>query len=147
MGDAWGGRRIGGSGNAVGDDLHRETTGNRGTVGGAKSTILSVFQVNRVRRGGVAGGRLGGAKRRQRNNFGPPWKSRGRLRGGGARKRTPCSRNRGGEVGRVGNLTCWDRDGRRPGWRMTLCGRQRCWVGDGGRPGWRMNSCGIYVGD
>ena len=39
MGDARGGRSTGGSGNAVGDDLHRETAGNRGTVGGATSTI------------------------------------------------------------------------------------------------------------
>ena len=34
-----GGRRVGGSGNAVGNDLHRETAGNLGTVSGAKTTI------------------------------------------------------------------------------------------------------------
>ena len=39
VGDAWGGRHMGGSRNSVNDDLHRETAGNRGTVGGATSTI------------------------------------------------------------------------------------------------------------
>ena len=35
-----------------------------------------------------AGGRIGGAKRRERNNFGSPWKeSHGKLRGGGDRER------------------------------------------------------------
>ena len=38
----------------------------------------------RVKKGVGAGGRLSGAKRRQRNNFGPLWKeSHRRLRGGG----------------------------------------------------------------
>ena len=39
VGITWGGRGMGGSGNAVVDDLHREATGNCGTVGGAKYTI------------------------------------------------------------------------------------------------------------
>ena len=39
MGDAWGGRSAGGSGNEVGDDLQRNKAGNRGTVGGATPTI------------------------------------------------------------------------------------------------------------
>ena len=39
MVDSGGGRRTRGSGNAVGKDLHRATTGNRGAVGGATSLI------------------------------------------------------------------------------------------------------------
>ena len=39
MGYAWGGNNVGGSGNAVGDDLHRETADNCGTVGGATPTF------------------------------------------------------------------------------------------------------------
>ena len=39
MGYARGGSRTRGSGNAVGEDLHRATTGNRGAVGGATSLI------------------------------------------------------------------------------------------------------------
>ena len=35
IGDAWGGRRTGVSGNTVGWDLHRETSGNLGSVRGA----------------------------------------------------------------------------------------------------------------
>ena len=39
MGDAWGGRRTRGSRNTVVEDLHKETAGNRGAVGGATSRI------------------------------------------------------------------------------------------------------------
>ena len=39
MGDAGGGRHTGGSGNPVNTDLHRETAGKRGAVGGATSLI------------------------------------------------------------------------------------------------------------
>ena len=39
MGDAGGGRCKRDRGNAVGKDLHRATTGNRGAVGGAMSLI------------------------------------------------------------------------------------------------------------
>ena len=39
MEDAWGGRRTKGSGNLVGRDLNRKTTGNCGSVGGATSFI------------------------------------------------------------------------------------------------------------
>ena len=42
MGDAVVGRRTRGIGNPVGEDLHRETVGNRGAVGGATSLILGV---------------------------------------------------------------------------------------------------------
>ena len=48
VGNPWGGRRMGGSGNAVRDDLQREAAGNHGTVGGATSTIWSVFRRERV---------------------------------------------------------------------------------------------------
>ena len=51
VGDAWDGRCTGGSGNAVGDDLHRETAGNRGTVGGTTPTICSVYKGEMLRRG------------------------------------------------------------------------------------------------
>ena len=39
MGDAGGGSRKRGSGNPVGEDIHRETTGNHGSVGDATSLI------------------------------------------------------------------------------------------------------------
>ena len=39
VGDTRGGRSTGGSGNPVGNDLHRDTAGNCGTVGGSKFTI------------------------------------------------------------------------------------------------------------
>ena len=39
VGDAWGGRRTGGSRNAVGKFLHRETAGNRSSVGFDTSII------------------------------------------------------------------------------------------------------------
>ena len=39
MGDAGGARRKRGRGNPVGEDLHRDTTGNCGSVGGANSLI------------------------------------------------------------------------------------------------------------
>ena len=39
MGDAGGGRRTKGSGKPVDEDLHKETSGNCGSVGGAKSLI------------------------------------------------------------------------------------------------------------
>ena len=42
MGDDRGRRSAVGSGNAVGDELYRETAGNRGTVGGVTTTIISV---------------------------------------------------------------------------------------------------------
>ena len=50
MGDAWGRRHMGYSRNVVGEDLHREMSGNRGSVGGAKSFIWGVRKGNRVRR-------------------------------------------------------------------------------------------------
>ena len=42
MGDVWGGSSGGSGGNAVGDDLYRETAGNRDTVGGVTTDIRSV---------------------------------------------------------------------------------------------------------
>ena len=95
-----------------------------------------------------AGGRICGNKRRQRNNFGPPWKeSIGRIRGGGDLERASHIRIQR-EVGwKDGNSECWDGDRIFPGGRMTSCGRRRCWDGEGGRPGGRMNSCGSYGGD
>ena len=39
VGKTWGRRRTGGSGNLVGDDLHKEKEGKRCTVGGATSII------------------------------------------------------------------------------------------------------------
>ena len=39
IGDAWGGRHTGGSRNIVGGDLHIETSGNLGSVGGTTFSI------------------------------------------------------------------------------------------------------------
>ena len=38
-GDAWGRISTGGGGNTVGDDLHRDTAGNRSTVGSIEADI------------------------------------------------------------------------------------------------------------
>ena len=51
MGVARGGSSVGDGGNAVGNDLYRETSGNRGTVGGVTTTIRSVSQVEKLLRG------------------------------------------------------------------------------------------------
>ena len=45
MVDAWVRSSAGSGGNAVIDDLYRETAGNRGTVGGVTTTIRSVCRV------------------------------------------------------------------------------------------------------
>ena len=44
IGDAWGRRRTRGSGNTVGRDLHRKTSGNLGSVGGATFSIRGVCE-------------------------------------------------------------------------------------------------------
>ena len=66
-------------------------------------------------------GRCGGAKRRQKNNFGPPWKTRGEIKGGGgAVGRWACSR------------TVIVRE-RKYGWVIGMLGRRRAtprWVND-----------------
>ena len=59
----------------------------------------------RATNGVGAGGRHGGAKRLQRNNFGPPWqKSCRRIRGGGYLEIASCSRIRRDVGGQVGKL-------------------------------------------
>ena len=54
------------------------------------------------------GGRLGGAKSHQRNNFGPPWETLRRLRGEGLVGRWTSSSNHKKEGGWVGKSACWD---------------------------------------
>ena len=44
MGDARGRSSAGSGGNAVGDDLYRETTGNCGTVGDITTNIRSMYR-------------------------------------------------------------------------------------------------------
>ena len=95
-------------------------------------------------KGEGAEGRLGGEKSNQRNNFGPPWKSRRRPRGRGLVGRMRYSRIQIIEGGRVGKSAYWDGDKRRPGGKITSCGRRRGWFGDEVCPGRRMNLCGIY---
>ena len=52
---------------------------------------------------GGGGGRCGGAKRRRKNNFGPPWRTRGKLKGvGGAVGRWACSRTATGRERKSG---------------------------------------------
>ena len=51
----------------------------------------------------VSGGRLGGARRQQINNFGPPWQTCRKLRGGGLVGIFSHRMNQKGEVGRVGS--------------------------------------------
>ena len=100
------------------------------------------------KRGGGGEGTHGGVKRQRRNSFRQPWQECcGRLRVGGARERTACSRNQKVEGGRIGKSACRGGYRRRPGAIMILCVRRRFWVGDGGRPGGRMNLCGSYGGD
>ena len=78
MGEAWGERRAGGSGNAVREDLHRETAGNRGSVGGATSSIQGVCKGNRVRMGKDQEGGLVAPRVIRETTSGHP----GRLAGG-----------------------------------------------------------------
>ena len=51
VGDARGRSSVGRGRNAVGDDLYRETAGNRGTVGGVMTNIRSVYRVEGIRGG------------------------------------------------------------------------------------------------
>ena len=78
MGDAWVGRRTGGSGNTVSEDLHRETTGNRVTVDGSTSTILGVFKGNMLQRGRAQEGGFVAPRGDREQNPGHP----GKLAGG-----------------------------------------------------------------
>ena len=74
------------------------------------------MQDRRATRGVDAGGRLGGAKRRQRNNFGTPrQESCGKLRGGGDWARESHSRSQREVVLQDGKSERWDEDGRLPG--------------------------------
>ena len=73
------------------------------------------MQGRRFIKGVVSGGRLGAAKRRHRNNFGPPWQeSRGRLRGEAYLERTSPSTSRGGGGGGWGG-----------GWEVGILGQRR----------------------
>ena len=51
MVDAQGGSSAVSVGSAVGDDLHRETTGRCGTVGGVVSDLRSVYMIEGLRGG------------------------------------------------------------------------------------------------
>ena len=52
---------------------------------------------------GGGGGRCSGAKRQRKNNFGPPWNTRGKIKGGGgAVGRWVCSRNSTRREGKSG---------------------------------------------
>ena len=67
-------------------------------------------------RGMDAGGRFGGTKRQQRNDFGPPLQeSRGKLRGRGDWEGASHSRIQREVVLQDGKSEFWDRDGRCPG--------------------------------
>ena len=67
------------------------------------------------------GERRGGAKRQRKNNFGPPWQTRGKLKGrGGAVGRWACSRTATGME-------------RKSGWVIGILGRRKAthrWVND-----------------
>ena len=57
-----------------------------------------------ARETGYEGGRYGGAKRRQKNNFRPPWQTHGKLKGGGGSVgRWARSRNGTGREDGVGS--------------------------------------------
>ena len=136
VGDARGGSIAGSSRNSVRDDLNKDMAGNRGTVGGVTTIIRILYRGIRDTRGVDAGGGLGSAKRRYRNNLGPLWQeSRGKLRGGGDWERASHSRSHREVVFQDRKLECWDGYRRQPGGRMNLCGRRRCWDGDRGHPG------------
>ena len=50
MGDAWGGSSAVGGRNAVGNDIYRKNSGNRGTVCGVTANIRSVYRVEGIQR-------------------------------------------------------------------------------------------------
>ena len=58
VGDAQGVSSAGSGRNAVGNDLYRETTGNRGTVGGVTTNIRSMCRVEGLRGGWTQEGGL-----------------------------------------------------------------------------------------
>ena len=93
VGDTQSGSSAGSGGKAVGDELCMETEGNRVIVGGVTADIRSVCWGEGIWGGADVGGRLGGSKRPQRSNFGPPWKEyHGKLRLKGYRNRESQSR-------------------------------------------------------
>ena len=92
--------------------------------------------------------RIGGDKRRKRNNFGRPWQEpRRRIIGGEYLERASRNRIQRKVLWQIGKSECLDGDGRRLGGKMTLCCSWGCWDGDGGRPGGRMNLSGSYGRD
>ena len=77
-------------------------------------------------RGVDSGGRIGGAKRRQRISFGKPWKeSRRRKRGGGYREVESHSGSQRKVVTQIENPECWEGYGICTVEKMTLYGRWR----------------------
>ena len=154
-------RRIGdGMWDTPGIEVVRETAGTQSVmtyIGRQKATVTQwgalwpLFEVcarDKGWKGVDTGGRLGGANRRQINNFGPPWQdSRGKLIGWVNWDRVACSRSQREVVFQIGKSECWYGDGIRPCGRMTLCGRRRFWYRYGWCPGGRMNLCGSYGED
>ena len=146
MEDAGGGRRTVGRGNAVIEDLLRETAGNCGSVVAATSLICGVCKGNWVQMRKVQG-EAWWRQEAIEKQLQATLENIGNLREGGLVERLSHSMIRKGEGGRVCKSACEYGDKRRPGGRMNLCDRRRCLVGDRGRPGGRMNLCGSYGGD
>ena len=120
MGDSGGRRHMRGSGNPVGQGLHRGTTGNRGVVGGAMSLILDLCKGDRVlKRGEEEEGVV--APRGDEKNFGQLWKTQRKLKGGG------------GAVGRWACIRTATGRERKSRWIIGMLGQRRetpRWVND-----------------
>ena len=62
MGDTWVGISVGSGSNAVSNELHKETTGSRHTVGSVAANIQRVHRRERLRRGWFLEGRMVAAR-------------------------------------------------------------------------------------
>ena len=87
----------------------------------AMTGIIRYLQKIQGMKEGGGGGMCGGAKRQRKNDFGPPWKPRGNLKGGrGAAGRWACSRTATGRE-------------RKSGWVIGMMGRRQAtprWAND-----------------
>ena len=88
-----------------------------------------------MKEGGI-GGRCGGAKRQQKNNLGPPWKTCGKLKGGGgavgrwecSRTTTGRERKSGWEIGMLGWRQVTPRRANDLVWQSEMLGCRTCVV-------------------
>ena len=110
MGDAQGINIAGIGGNSVSDELHRDTTWNSGTVGGAAADFWILSRKE--------GGMHVSTMRQQIIILGKLWREYIGKKRGGDGLREPRIRSQGNSGNQSGKSVFWYGDGRRPGVRM-----------------------------